>query len=132
MAAAEEVHGREHEQAEPQEEPPSRADEHHVISLTGRRRRFRSEPTWEAWFAESGQCCHRREDCRGNCGMPIASELAPSAEHARGPRRGRGHMVRRPTCNMYEDQLGNLHTDPRCDGVTGTMLEIRQCKVCGV
>ena len=50
--------------AEPQEEPPNQTDEHCVISLTGTRR-FRAEPAWEAWFAESGQCFHRREDCRG-------------------------------------------------------------------
>ena len=33
----------------------------------------------------------------------------------------------RPFCKTT-----NLHTDPRCGAVTGTMLEIRQCKVCGI
>ena len=32
---------------------------------------------------------------------------------------------------VFEDQLGNHHNDARCNAVTGPMVEIRQCKICG-
>ena len=128
-ASREEVRGGELEQAEPQEELPNRADGHHVITLTGRRRRFRSEPIWEAWFAESGQCFHRREDCRGlrNANRKQAKSICGVCQRATQQQRPYGR-----TTYLYEDQLMNLHTDSRCEAVTGVMMEIRQCKVCGV
>ena len=112
-------------------EPPNQMDrpseQHLQISLTGRRRRFALDPPWEAWFAESSQCFHRRRECRGLRkanrvrGHPICGICQQSA---------RGHSGLGVMDFIYEDQVGNFHTDTRCRAVTGAMLEIRQCKLC--
>ena len=101
-------------QAEPQEEPPNQADlpgDQLQVTLTGRRRRFAAEPTWQIWFAESSQCFHRRQDCRGlrNAnrvrGHPVCGACQRAAQGQRG-------MME--ASFVYEDQLGNHHIDARC------------------
>ena len=116
-----------------QEEPSSQADgpsEGHLqISLTGRRRRFALNPPWEVWFAESSQCFHRRQECRGLRkanriqGHPICGRCQQVME-------ARGQRGLAEASHIFEDQLGTHHVDARCAAVTGTMLEIRQCKLC--
>ena len=119
------------EPEEPCEEPPNQIDQpsgqHLQVSLTGRRRRFALDPPWEAWFAESSQCFHRRRECRrlrkANRvrGHPICGICQQSTREQNGL--GAVNFI-------YEDQVGNFHTDARCKCVTGAMLEIRQCKLC--
>ena len=117
---------------EPQEEPPNQADlpgGHHLqITLTGRRRRFPNEPTWKIWFAESSKCFHRQRSCRG---LSKANRVHEQPVCGACQRATRGQRSLRETNFVYEDQLGNFHTDARCNAVTGPMTEIRQCKVCG-
>ena len=118
-------------QAEPQEEPPNQADlpgDRLQITLTGRRRRFAAEPTWQIWFAESSQCFHRRQDCRG---LRNANRVRGHPVCGACQRAAQGQRSLMEASFVYEDQLGNHHTDARCRAVTGPMLEIRQCKVCG-
>ena len=123
---------REHTQSEPHEEPPNQADlpgGHHLqITLTGRRRRFPSEPTWKIWFAESSQCFHRQQSCRG---LRKANRVREQPVCGECQRATQGQRSLREASFVYEDQLGTFHTDARCNAVIGPMVEIRQCKICG-
>ena len=129
-----EGHGRDNPiQAEPQEEPPNRADlpgeQRLQITLTGRRRRFAAEPIWQIWLAESSQCFHRQRSCRG---LRNANRVREHPVRGACQRATQGQRSLREASFVYEDQLGNHHTDARCSAVAGPMLEIRQCKICGL
>ena len=118
---------------EPHGEPPNQMDQpveqHLQVSLTGRRRRFTLEAPWEAWFAESSQCFHRRRECRGlrNANRVKGHPICGRCQHVA---QEQGQRSLAEVNYIFEDQLGTHHVDARCAAVTGTMLEIRQCKLC--
>ena len=85
------------------------------------------ERAWEAWFAESSQCFHLQEDCRGlrNANRTQCKPVCGACQHAT-----QNQTPYAATHFLFEDQVGNLHTDATCGAVTGAMLEIRECKIC--
>ena len=118
-------------EAEPHEEPPveSTAQPQAIQVQTRRRRAPQIYVLWQAWFAPSSVCYHKKRSCRGlgNAGRIQGIELRRSCQF-----NTQGQQSYDETSVLYIDEVDRIHTDVRCGAVVGGMLEKRACKLCAL